>query len=253
MPSPSSYRESLIKEAEELTGSSHLPVSLRDLCAFLGIEVSLSDVQSGRALLVNAKDNPKILLSHKDAGAGSQRRRGKMLRFLIAHEIGHFLLQRRDVAKPLGTSEYWQFETVCDTFARQLLLPTEELCRLMRSFSQTPQDHLSLTLHLEEAGRIPWAVAALRVAEVGNTHFLCLVQGDKKLKVTVTTLPKKREIHRQIPATHELARLLMNLPVSKIPTTIPTDLTNPFPGLIGTKALAAVRTSLTQFRFAASH
>ena len=41
----------------------------------------------------------------------------------MAHELGHYVLISRYNWHPTEPSSYWETETLCDYFARELLLP----------------------------------------------------------------------------------------------------------------------------------
>lgn len=45
------------------------------------------------------------------------------LRFTLAHEIAHCLIDQVASFSPGSTSEYWQFEELCNDFAARLLIP----------------------------------------------------------------------------------------------------------------------------------
>jgi hypothetical protein len=134
-------------------------------------------------------------------------------RFLIAHELGHYFLSELRVPKPLGSREYWETEKICDTFARRLLLPTSEVAAVVSITRASATELLGATLHLHVTWDVPWPVAAHEVSECARTvYFLRVVTDEHRFRVSVSTLPDKRQTGRFIPPESSLGQLLLKLP-----------------------------------------
>jgi Zn-dependent peptidase ImmA (M78 family) len=58
-------------------------------------------------------------------------------RFLIAHEVGHYILTRKLNALSLNKKDYWKHEWVCDFFARCVLLPEADVKKHLQQIKDT--------------------------------------------------------------------------------------------------------------------
>jgi Zn-dependent peptidase ImmA (M78 family) len=172
---------------------------------------------------------------------------------LVAHELGHYVLQQASVPQPLGEKEYWQHENLCNEFARRLLVPESCVCGFQNAFENVPEAKLNLALHIERRAKVPWAVAAYRVAEANpNFAFLGLVSKEGRLKVSISTLPQKKEIGRLIDSESDLRRALGAISKYRIAETLNVRYLTGLPTLAKAAISAAVvKTSPSEFRIAA--
>lgn len=225
----------LYERAYTLARNTLRPVAVDSICDRLGIRITRTagaTNRSGgkRAFLLQASDGAQIVLP---ATSNEPNRFTPWERFLIAHELGHYFLSRLQVAKPLGSREYWQTERVCDTFARRLLLPTNEVAAVVSIARSSAADLLGATLHLHVNWDVPWPVAAHEVSECARTvYFFKVVTGERRFRISVSTLPNKRQTGRIIEVESLLGRLLLELPHHG---SKPRAITN----LQGLKALSA--------------
>jgi hypothetical protein len=241
----------LLEEAAKLSQYCDIPVPTVAICRTLGIRLRRSRLDSGLALLVNADNSPEIVLSNTTSDTLNSL--NKRERFLVAHELGHFILHRVNLPKPLGESEYWQHEQLCDIFAQTLLLPQRHLEHLKQLFDdQRPEAKLDFALYLENRALVPWAVAAHRVTQLSqDLVFMGIASEGSRLRVKMSTIGKKKEMHRLIGQHHELSKLLRGLKPDRISKKLDPSTLFVFPSLqqIACGA-AATRVSEHDFRLA---
>lgn len=207
------WRKILQEEARRLSGASR-PVSVTRICNELGISIRRSHGLGTSARLLVKDNRFEILLGCSEDARNSLTARE---RFLVAHEVGHSVLERKHLQKPLGTSEYWQVEELCDSFARWLLLPRERLQQAVRSSVCELGSRLRLTLYLQSVWRVPWEVAAFEVADFdGNIHFLRVLNKMGHLRVSASTLPHKKLRGRKLKPQSEVSSFLYSLPPAQV-------------------------------------
>jgi hypothetical protein len=205
----------LYETALSMTRNATRPIDVRSICNRLGIQIKRGGAATKpasvkRAFLHQTGDANQIVLP---AATGETDRFSPWERFLIAHELGHYFLARLRVPKPLGSREYWEAEKVCDTFARRLLLPTSEVIAIVSISQSSAAELLGATVHLHLAWDVPWPVAAHEVSECARTvYFFKVVADESRFRVSVSTLPDKRQTGRLIAADSSLGRLLLQLP-----------------------------------------
>ena len=213
------YRCALAANASSLFDHSpNLPVCFERICAFLKAEVVYSDkVARNQAYL--RKENKrgefaKILLSPSGLGSPYER-------FYIAHELPHLLLWRIYKAVPHGSSEYWQFEDICDEFARTLLMPEVEVRHRLAAEPRHATTMLKASYRLANLAKAPWAQSAYRISELEHraSFFRIKPQGDGRLKILVSTLPRHKESGRFISlgtSLHEAMVALLREPPARL-------------------------------------
>src|SRR2546427_1575479 len=265
----------LSEAAFRLTGNTDFPVSVRLVCQSLNVRIRRRpDLKA--ALLVNAGEAPEVLLParHKSTNflpntktqslrclASAQRdHRDSWDRYLVAHELGHFVLHRARHGKPLGKSEYWLQEELCDSFARWLLLPQKAIEKWSstkaQSFRHTPVENLvlpalELSSELQRTAHVPWEIAATRLSECSpNIGFLTIREHDgRRLRVTASTLDRRKEIGRLIRKSSNLGSLLIRQNKADF-ISISADLFAGFQSLPRISVGAAQRMSATQWHIA---
>lgn len=186
------YRLTLANAARELTTGESLPVDIERICAKLQVEHgrSIHDYETARLDGKSRIYLPVSLLPQSSYYSTRER-------YLIAHEIGHFVLVFLCSATPLGKSEYWQFEDLCNSFAQQLLIPEDTIGHLPKSIF-SPKETLTLSLDLAKDALVPWPTAAWRVTGLYTGFALLNVtarrnkQGQLAMKVSASTLPHKQ-------------------------------------------------------------
>jgi len=186
------YKLTLANAAKELTIGESLPVNVERVCAKLQIEHGRK-IHSNKTALLAGKSRvylPLALLPPSSHYSAKER-------YVIAHEIGHLILTSLCSATPLGSSEYWQFENLCDSFARQLLIPEHILNKFPDSID-SPREALEISLGLASDALVTWPTAAWRVAErYPEFAFLHVTIrrnqfGQLTMKVSASTLPRKQ-------------------------------------------------------------
>jgi Zn-dependent peptidase ImmA (M78 family) len=265
----------LSEAANRLTGDIDFPVSVRLVCQSLNVRIRRRpDLKA--AVLVNAGEAPEVLLParHKSTNsppnaktqnarcfASAQRDYGESWdRYLVAHELGHFVLHCARHGKPLGKSEYWLQEELCDSFARWLLLPQKAIEKWssakVQAFRHSPKKDFVLSAlesssELERTAHVPWAIAATRLSEcLPNLGFLSVrVHDAGRLRVSASTLDRKKEIGRLIPKTSSLGTLLTCQPAPDT-VSIPVAFFAGFQSRPRISTAAAQKTSVGQWRIA---
>ena len=238
----------LFQAACDLAQRHSRPVELRTICDDLGVQIRRTEGGAAKALLVEREEIFEILLP---TGGSDHDGFTAWERFLIAHELGHVLLHRFRVQKPLGKSEYWKMEAICDSFARRLLLPRDAISEILRVAGTSTSDRLRATLDLQRQWNIPWPVAAFEVAECDPTlHFFRITSLNGRLRVSVSTLPNKRQSGRLIDEKSPLAAFLRDLKKNASPVRIPTDTLHVLAGQPGARDAAVLRATQTEYRIA---
>jgi hypothetical protein len=191
------YEETLRQNADWLTGEGRGSVDVLGVCARLGVAIApTAHLPRGRARIANPSGKPTILLATDASTQGLS----SWERFLVGHELGHFILYTNHNAKPLGKSEYWQHEALCDAFARWLLVPARALQEKLDLTASDVISRLTFSCELAEEARIPWPAAALAACDrVGGLAFFRVGDlGSSRLRVGFSGLPDKKGIHARI-------------------------------------------------------
>jgi IrrE N-terminal-like domain len=220
-------RTILDEVAARFSRDTVLPVRLRPICRQLGVaSIRRAKLQSGSALLVDAGTKPKILVKAPDDDPRKQNRTFNWWeRFVIAHELGHLVLEKHKMPFPAGRAEYWQVETLCDDFAARLLIPEHAARGVLRHDPQTPAQWLTLSSMLARRAEVPWLTAAFRLAEINKAlAFLRIAtREDGVLRVTSTRIGN-RGFRRTIKPDSDLYRFLNKLKPGNRVSNIPSDL-----------------------------
>ena len=184
------YQPTLVESAVKLLQGSRVPVSLRPICRQLSVHsIRREKLEGSKSLLIDARVKPVIILNRSRTGPPAERNSFNSIeRFLIAHELGHLVLQQHGAKNPSGKSEYWKLEKLCDAFARRLLLPDAFVMKIDAQTGKSATERLRATFLLAKRSVVPWSAAALRLAEVNEgTKFFHLVStstGDFKIVVS---------------------------------------------------------------------
>lgn len=236
-------RSLLSDTAKRLAGEIDLPVSVRFICDSLNVRIRrCAELKS--PILVNANDAPEVHLppspmksrsQPENPAAHRQNRSEPWERYVVAHELGHYVLHRARHGKPLGKSEYWIHEELCDCFARWLLLPEKAMDKsFARKLAVLPQLSpeasarclLGISKELQTAARVPWSIAAMRLTEYSEHFaFLSVRDHDKmRLRVDSSTLDRRKEIGRLIHKSSALGQMLSGTGPKAETVSIPPDL-----------------------------
>lgn len=185
------YKLTLANAAKELTIGESLPIDVERICAKLQIkhERKINDYKTARLEGKSCVYLPSLLLPYSGYYSAQER-------YWIAHEIGHYILANLCSAAPLGRSEYWQFENLCDDFARQLLIPKDVINRLPESIT-SPKEALKWSSDIAKDTFVPWPTAAWRITELHPEFAMLNVtmrtrQGQLALRINASTLARKQ-------------------------------------------------------------
>lgn len=138
-------------------------------------------------------------------------------RFLLAHELGHVLLEREFSATAASEGDYWQFEELCDYFARAVLLPEAYIKSKLGKTEASPRDRLGLTNFIANNTSVPWPAVAHRVVEFDKQFALFRVEilpsllAKPKLVIDVSTLKDKALQRCEFSDDNELGRLIYQM------------------------------------------
>lgn len=238
------YRQILTNAARDLTRGESLPINIEHICARLEVEHERNLLDYSRAHLtgkskINLPTSPESeYFSAKD-------------RYLIAHEIGHIVLVELCSATPLGKSQYWQFEDLCNGFARQLLIPQEAIPNLPKSIS-SPREALSFSSDLAREAFVPWPTAAWRLTELFSEFALLDIfvrrqRGTLVMKINASTLPRKQLQQKTLDIQKGLGKMLIPLTRGDESISLYTneaerlEITKELPGLGSVKEAYGIR------------
>lgn len=101
-------------------GIKRLPIELKAVCAYLGIELKQSNLLHHDGMLLQSHKNNIIIVDKKQ--------RTERKRFTIAHEIGHYVMGHRGISY-LGGKDAIE-EQEANVFASELLMPTKYMLHL---------------------------------------------------------------------------------------------------------------------------
>jgi Zn-dependent peptidase ImmA (M78 family) len=191
------YEMTLRQNADCLTGKNKGSVNVLSVCEKLGVQVSRSlDVQRYKAQICRREGKPIILLSNNACRPNLT----PWERFLVGHELGHFVLYTQHNARPLGENEYWKHERLCDAFACWLLLPAVALDEKLSNSLHDVVSLLGISCQLAAEKRVPWTAAAHAMSErvTGAAFFKIGDLLTPQLKVRFSSLPNKKGIHRRV-------------------------------------------------------
>jgi len=209
---PKTYEATLRHSADWLTRNESFPIDPYAICDRLGVVVDRSpDVPARRAHIVSSSGRVSVLLGSRECSTSKEL--SDWERFLVAHELGHFILYKEHNAKPLGKSEYWKHERLCDSFAHWLLIPAREAHAAATNGGTSAIARLDGSCKLERDARVPWPVAASAISEVDqNSVFFKVADLDSShLSVRFSTLPNKKGIHRKVERASLTGKLLLQV------------------------------------------
>lgn len=187
----------LVQAADAISKDSKLPIALPPICHDLGVTVERADTGNARALLLNARTKPRIVLNRQYASGTAL---SPWERFLVAHELGHLVLHRYGIARPKTPNQYWKTEELCDAFARALLLPERlAVLPLREQGYERIVKYFQIAQEFRKTAHVDWATAVARLADWDNRVSFLRLQKDEggRYVVRFTTLPKRQEIGRK--------------------------------------------------------
>lgn len=228
----------LMDAAERLASRRAIPLSIAELCDELGVKIERGATGRARALLVDAKKEPRILLQIRDRAA---ERYTAWERFLIAHELGHLVLHHKDIPKPKKPGEYWEVEGLCDAFARRLLAPESRFGNLGRSAENTPVQRLNLARYIERAAEITWAAAAMRVSDWHPSAVFFHLRREDGGQLKVAFSSTRKEMGRKISTDAPLAKALVGASPGNRISILETGLLEPLPSVRQAYSCAVMR------------
>ena len=149
----------VVPELLQRTAQSGPPVDLRKIAALWpGLQISLEDLERPGYLIDLGVQGGEILVRERD--------RLPRRRYTVAHELGHWMLNRSNgagqdlKAKSLHTSiEKW-----CDQFAAELLMPKAWVLQDLRSGQ--PEEFLTRVVMAPRRFRVSHQAFRLRVCEL---------------------------------------------------------------------------------------
>src|ERR1044071_2809653 len=113
---PAAIERWLSSEAREL--SQGKGVYLPQLMQALGVTLRFDDSVATKEGTARRVPGGQYEIVVKTSGKLSAR-----VRFTIAHELGHVLIDKHYGIRPRTRGEYWSHEHLCDRFAAVLLVP----------------------------------------------------------------------------------------------------------------------------------
>ncbi len=219
------YLSTLFESVPKLTQGSRFPVRLRPICRQLSVHgIRREKLQGSKSLLIDARVKPIIIInSSRTVAPAPNNSFTSWERFLIAHELGHLVLQQHGAKNPSGPSEYWKLEQICDAFARRLLIPDEFVTRISEEAGKSAIERLRATFLVAKQCTVPWSAAALRLTEEheGAVFFQLVPVSTGGFKVLVSTYPNRRGLGQHIkPGTNLHGTLSRQILAAKVPQEV---------------------------------
>lgn len=178
-----------------------VPVDLTRIAESLGVvEICAAQLtEDGRTTWVNGK--PRIELR---ADRPTTR-----MRFTLAHEIAHVLIERdRTVARRTQGLNHNEVETLCDRIAASILMPRSWI----QPYAERSHYNLSLIRLVAHRADVSLSAATVRLAEVGGgTCMLLRLQRSPRRWVVVGHAAVPAKYHGAIEVPPESSSLLDGL------------------------------------------
>jgi len=206
--------------AKELTASRSVPINLYDICNRLNISVTSAGLKNQKAMGVFTKDGFVIRVNHSSGKINS------FDSFLIAHEIGHFILSEKLNMLHGSTKDYWKQEYFCDYFSRLILLPDSHVKSIIGNSSEAPLDQYKISLFLSKKFNTNWKTCAHRISDYKKNFafFQLVVEGESQEKYftfELSTLPNnlliKTKVSRKNKDRKYIYNTLSKINESKVP------------------------------------
>lgn len=179
-----------------------VPVDLERLAESCGVTEILTAklTEDGRTTWIDGK--PRIELRAD--------RPATRMRFTLAHEIAHVLVERdQTVARRTQGLDHDDIETLCDWIAASILMPRNWIQR----FTDRDRYNLSLLRLVAHRADVSMSAAAVRLAEVGGrTCMLLRLQRAPRRWVVVGHAAVPREFLGTLETTPETSALIDDLP-----------------------------------------
>jgi hypothetical protein len=197
----------LSEVARSLTGGADLPIDVKDLCARLNVIITRANVSGNKALLVNTARGAEIRIPPSTNVAGTSISRE---RFMIAHELGHLILERHCGVRPLGISEYWRHEQLANNFAAMLLVP-DRIVKANITHEYRSPELMTLTRKMAVQAQVMWINVGYRVSrfEPRASFFNIIRSENGEFRVLHTTVT--RGYKKKIPEASDLGKKLADL------------------------------------------
>lgn len=182
----------LDENAKKFVSNSSLPVQIENICNHIGLKIRKVASAADDVTFVKTIGGLEIRFpeAHNLDFTLSARQR-----FLLAHELGHFVLSTKTSVFPTTKSEYWQIELLADSFARSILLPQTVMSNYLKNCDNSPSSIFFLSKKIASLAGVPWQVVAHRIAELlGNYAFFNIAKvqkGDGIYNINMSTLPNK--------------------------------------------------------------
>ena len=191
-------KEKLEIVAKELTRSCVTPTDLYEICRRLNISVTKADLKGQKAIGVFTKDGFEIRVNYH-----SKKNNNAFDSFVIAHEMGHFILNEKLKILQESTKDYWKQEILCDYFSRLILLPGFHIKSTINKWSESPRDQYKLSLFLSKKFNVNWKTCAHRVSDFKKNIiffeiFASVNSQDKFFRFDLSTLPHNSLIKTKI-------------------------------------------------------
>lgn len=195
--------------AKELTDSRIIPTDIYDICNRLDISVIRSDLKKQKAKGVFTKNGFVIKVSQ------SFGKNNPFNSFLIAHEIGHFILSEKLNILQESIKDYWKQECLCDYFSRLVLLPENRVKDIIVNCSSRPLDQYKLSLYLSNKFRINWKTCVHRISDYNHhsVFFELAIKSksqDSYFIFELSTLPQNLLIKTKIKRQNKDRELIYN-------------------------------------------
>jgi Zn-dependent peptidase ImmA (M78 family) len=197
-------------------------IEVERIAASLGVELIVAPLDGATAQLVRNGDRACILISNRVTDLGA-------LRFSIAHELAHFVLEHPSCAphelfapraRPIDP-EARDYEAEANAFAAELLVPTEQV---IAACLDAPVS-LERAWHVARVFSVSILAAARRFAELSSERCAAVFALDSKVVwcTSSTTFATDIARHRQLDPASLAFGFFANGHIEDRPKSVPAD------------------------------
>lgn len=207
LPSEHDIREAAEELLRKLELARSLPVRLTPLCRHFGAHVQ--PAQKGPSCVTVTTGRPLIAIKCESTQAIKEN---PELRFILAHELGHVLLYRWGIQRPLGGREYWLQERLCDLFAELILCPGETMSVMEPHLSTLPSA-MDAAEKITETYQVPVRVACDRISDLASQFRFALFRMFERqcIKATCSSFATRRLRGVKLQPTDQLHGILISI------------------------------------------
>lgn len=194
------YYGKLHYAANQLTHKYSVPIPIDKICESLCINIKRKNINNKYIEFV--KINERFFINISDKFNDVNFIDNNFIRYLIAHEVGHYLLDVEFNTSP-ARHEYWQHELLSDYFARALLIPQIWLEKKIINIPVEGNSISGLGRHIINHCNVTWQTSVSRIADyffnIDFVSYKFIHQGqDRYARVNFVTFDNNQYLNRKI-------------------------------------------------------